>query len=350
MLIFISVIAVFSVVVVIHELGHFLVCKCFGVRVEKFALGFGKEIVGINWGETRWSFCLLPLGGYVKPAGEDIEESSGAPDEFFGQSWYKRILIALAGPVMNYGLAFSCFFFLMFIWGQAKPSDQPVIGEVVAGFPAQAAGLQKGDEIVQINGKLIHSWQEASELIHTHPEKPIDIHIRRKTDGAVVDKIVAIVPKKDAQRGIGLIGISPHVVMEPQGFKNSWNNAAFQTVFWTKLTLKYLGDAIVQRKKPELAGPIGIVSIVAKVAKEGIQELIALVALISLSLGLFNLFPIPLLDGGHIFLYFLEGIVGKPLNKTMVRIANIVGATFLIAIFLFATTQDITRLQVDFWK
>jgi regulator of sigma E protease len=111
-----------------------------------------------------------------------------------------------------------------------------------------------------------------------------------------------------------------------------------------------LGDAIVNRKKPELAGPIGIVSIVAKVAKEGLQQLIGLIAMISLSLGLFNFFPIPLLDGGHVFLYFIEGLLGRPLNKRMVYVANIIGATLLIAVFVFATSQDLLRLKTEFWK
>jgi regulator of sigma E protease len=174
-----AVVLVFSIVVVIHELGHFLVCRWLGVRVETFAVGFGKELIGFNWKGTRWSFCLLPLGGYVKPAGEELESSSGAPDEFFGQSWYRRIAIALAGPVMNYLLAFVCFFFLVFFWGQARPSTEPIIGETVAGFPAQAAGLMKGDRILAIDGKGVSSWEDAAKEIHSHPEQPIDIHVQR---------------------------------------------------------------------------------------------------------------------------------------------------------------------------
>ena len=344
------VVFVFSTVVVIHELGHFLVCKALGVRVEQFAVGFGKEIVGFMWKGTRWSFCLLPLGGYVKPAGEEIENTTGAPDEFFGQPWYGRIAIAVAGPIMNYILAFSCFFLLLFAWGQPAPSNDPVIGEIVAGYPAQASGLIKGDRIVAINGTQVNTWQEASDLIHSNPEKPIDMKIKRNIDQVEVEKIVAIVPKKDQQREVGLIGISPDIKMESQNLKESVKKAGDQTVFWTTLTLKYLADSIIHRKKPELAGPIGIVSIVAKVSKQGLPELISLIALISLSLGLFNFFPIPLLDGGHIFLYLLEGILRRPLNKSTVRTANIIGATLLLSVFLFATTQDLARLKMQFWK
>lgn len=350
MITFIAVLSVFSIVVIIHELGHFLVCRLVGVRVEKFAVGFGKEIFGFDWKNTRWSFCLLPLGGYVKPAGEEIDESTGAPDEFFGQSWYRRIAIAIAGPLMNYFLAFVCFFWLMFYWGQPQASNEPIVGELVAEYPAQVAGLAIGDRILAINGKLVNAWEEIAKEIHSNPEKPIDIRFQRQIDVGTIEKSIAIVPKKDPQRGVGLIGISPKVELIPQGFSESAKSAANQTVFWTVFTLKYLGDAILQKKKPELAGPVGIVTIIAKVAKEGFHELIGLIAMISLSLGLFNLFPIPLLDGGHVFLYFLEGLFRKPLNKTVVRTANIIGATFLIAIFLFATTQDISRLKANFWK
>ena len=346
----IAVLSVFSIVVVIHEFGHFLLCKLLGVRVECFSIGFGKEVFGFDWKGTRWSFSLLPLGGYVKPAGEDIEETTGAPDEFFGQSWFRRVLIALAGPVMNYILAIICFFTLMFFWGQAQPSSDPIIGEVVVGYPAQAAGLREGDRLLAINGTHVNSWEEAANEIHAHPEKAIDIRFQRQTDEGMSDKIIALVPKKDATRGVGLVGISPTVTMVPQNFQTSWSIALNQTMFWTVFTLKYLGESIIKRRKPELAGPIGIVSIVAKVAKQGFHELLGLIALISLSLGLFNLFPIPLLDGGHIFIYILEGIFRKPLNKVAVRTANIIGATFLLAIFIFATTQDIGRLQSTFWK
>lgn len=345
-----AVLAVFSVVVIIHEMGHFLVCRYYGVKVEKFAVGFGKEIFGVEWKGTRWSICILPLGGYVKPAGEEIDESSGAPDEFFGQSWAHRSAIALAGPVMNYILAFFCFFSLVFFWGQAQSSNQPVIGEVIAGFPAKSSGFLKGDRLVAINGQEISTWEDAAKVIHNQPEKPIDIRFKRTENNLEIEKTVAVVPRKDPQRNIGVIGISPVIEMERQGFFKSISLAGYQTYFWTELTLKYLGDAIVQRKKPELAGPIGIVTIIAKVSKEGFQEVLGLIALISLSLGLFNFFPIPLLDGGHVFLYLLEGISGKSLNKKMVRVANIVGATLLISIFIYATSQDISRLKIPFLK
>jgi len=356
MLTTLAVLFVFTVVVVIHELGHLLVCRWVGVRVEKFAVGFGKEIFGFDWKQIRWSFCILPLGGYVKPAGEDPEEHTGAPDEFFAQPWYSRAAIALAGPIMNYGLAFGCFFWILFYWGQPQPSHAPIIGEVISGFPAQAAGFQKGDQIVAINGRPVLNWEEAADEIHKNPEKAIDMRYRRKIGSSETESIVALVPKKDPQKHVGLIGISPMIDMKPLQFKEAWSGSYHQCILLSALTLKYLGEAlqksILQRKKPELelAGPIGIVTVIANVVKEGMQAMVSLIALISLNLGLFNLFPIPLLDGGHVFLYLLEGLWRKPLSRVVIRTANIIGATFLIAIFIFATTQDITRLQSNFFK
>lgn len=351
-----AVLGVFSIVVVVHELGHFLVCKWLGVRVEKFSIGFGKEIFGWDWKGTRWSVAVLPLGGFVKPAGEDPEESSGAPDEYFAQKWYSRISIALAGPVMNYLLAFLVFFFLLFFWGMEQPSKEPVIGSLVPNFPAQAAGLEPGDRILEINGKPIAQWEEMAKEIHAYPEIPIDIVYKRKTEQQELVSRIALVPKKDPQRGIGLIGISPKIEMARQGLAKSAEFSARQIYFYSALTLKFLGtalkSAVVERKKPdiELAGPIGIGHIIAKVTREGIKSILFLIAILSLSLGLFNLFPIPLLDGGHVFLYFLEGIMGKPLNKNAVRAAHIAGASLLIFIFLFATFQDISRLKTDIFK
>jgi regulator of sigma E protease len=356
MLTTIAVLFVFTLVVVVHELGHLLVCRWLGVRVEKFAVGFGKEIFGVEWKGIRWSFCLLPLGGYVKPAGEDMEERTGSSDEFFSQSWYGRIAIALAGPTMNYLLAFVCFFWLMFFWGQPQPSSDPVIGDVASGYPAQAAGFQKGDRILAINGRPISNWEEAAGEIHKNPEKTIDIRYRRAAGAGQEERIIALVPKKDPRREVGLIGISPTIAMVPQGFRKSLHSAYDQCVFLSVLTVRYIGQglqkAILHGQKPELelAGPIGIVSIIANVVKEGFHAMVSLLAIISLNLGLFNLFPIPLLDGGHVFLYLLEGLFGKPLNKSAVRAANFIGATFLILIFLFATTQDITRLKSDLFK
>jgi len=319
-------------------------------------LGFGKEIFGFDWKGIRWSFCLLPLGGYVKPAGEDADDNTGAPDEFFGQNWYRRIAIALAGPVMNYILAFACFFWIMFYWGEPKPLNEPVIGEVVAGYPAQVAGFKKGDKILAVNGIRVETWDETAALIHGSPEIAIDIKYLRTDATGEEEKITALVPKKDPRDNRGLIGISPSIKMNPLGFKASLVSAKDQTIGLSVLTLRYLGgafkNAVIQRSKPdiELAGPIGIVQVIANVMKEGAHAMVSLIAIISLNLGLFNLFPIPLLDGGHVFLYLLEGINRKPLNKKAVRIANIAGATFLIMIFLFATTQDITRLKSSFWK
>jgi len=352
----ILIVLVLSPLIIIHELGHLVVCRWLGVRVERFSVGFGKELFGFYWKDIRWSFCILPLGGYVKPAGEDPDEKSGAPDEFFSQPWYSRIAIAMAGPVMNYFLAFICFFWLVFVWGEAIPGNKPIVGDLKSKFPAAVAGLQKGDEILAINGYKISTWSEIKKQINIRPEKAVDLKISRVVNGETIVKTLALVPVKHPKTGEGQIGIYPPIEISDRGFIDSVKYAYNTCYGLSALTLHYLGtrikDAIIKREKPdiEVAGPIGIINIIVLTLKQGFEPTLRLIAILSLNLGLFNLFPIPILDGGHILFYFLEGIFGKPLNQKAMRAATLAGAAFLILILVYATSQDITRMYRSFYQ
>lgn len=354
-LIILQGLAVVTLVIVAHELGHLLVCRWLGVRVERFSVGFGKEIFGFNWKDIRWSICLIPLGGYVKPAGEEQEEFSGAPDEYFSQSWYGRIAIAFAGPFMNYFLAFVCFFALMFFWGEPFPSNEPIIGEMVSGYPAQTAGFKVGDKIIEIDGEKVRSWEDMARIIHSRPGKPIDIRFHREVEGTLEIKIAALVPQRDKDDK-GKIGITPLTELRPHTFMKSLEIAYERCVSLTIMILKYIGGAFGRafstRSMPkiEVAGPIGIITIIVNAFQQGLYFVISLIAIISLNLGLFNLFPIPILDGGHIVQYLLEGIIRKPLNKNLVRASHIIGLTLLIAILIYATKQDISRIAAKFFQ
>ena len=204
-------ITVFSlgIVVVIHEWGHFLVARRLGVRVERFTVGFGPEIFGWTRGDTRYAVCVVPLGGMVKMAGEFLDEHTQKPDEFFSQPWYGRAVIALAGPVMNYLLAFVLFAFVAFAWGTLQPSVQPVIGDLVVGLPAAEAHLQVGDQIRSINGIAVTSWEQMAKLIHERPDQPLRVNVERPRDNGRVPKVlhVSLTPRRDPQHGMGLIGI-----------------------------------------------------------------------------------------------------------------------------------------------
>jgi regulator of sigma E protease len=335
-----------GLLVFIHELGHFLMAKKFKIRVEQFSFGFGPEIIGYTYGETRYSICAIPLGGMVKLPGEDIDTATGSPGEFMSQAWYKRLIIAFFGPFMNYVLAVFLFTIVFYFWGLSIPSNKPIIGDVMEGYPAKLSGLLPGDAVENIDGVPIKDWQQMAEVIHKNPSKKIKVNILREKKSMQI----LVVPLKDPASGIGLVGIAPSIETKKVNLINSFGYGIKMVVFQTIYTLKYLGDKIIRWEKPEVAGPIGVVQLLAKAAKAGIENLLNFLAVISVALGLFNLFPIPLVDGGHIVLALVEAVTRKPLNKKVVQVSNFVGLSLIVFIFIFATYSDLARLGLKFGK
>lgn len=341
-----GVVFAFGVVIFVHEFGHFIVAKKSGVRVDRFSFGLGPEMFGFQWGETRYCVAWIPLGGEVRMAGE--MEPGGDPSairdsrEFYAKPWYRRIPIVVAGPAMNYVLAYLVFAFVFLLWGNPKASSDPVVGDVVDAYPAQAAGLLPGDRMVAVKGQPVASWVNVAEIIHQNPETPIPISVLRG-EGESLEFVVT--PVLDAASGKGLIGISPAMGYSPMPLGEALLAGGHQTVFWTRHTLSYLGDKIVNRQKPDLSGPLGIANIISKSTKSGIQDYLFLIALISLGIGLFNLFPIPMLDGGHLMFFLWEGISRKPVSRRVVQSANVVGLSLLLGILVFATFSDIQRMR-----
>ncbi|PIS46762.1 MAG: hypothetical protein COT17_06945 [Elusimicrobia bacterium CG08_land_8_20_14_0_20_51_18] len=341
----ISIIAVlftFGLVIFLHEFGHFIVCKLSGIRVEAFSFGFGKELWGKTGGYTRYSVRLIPLGGYVKPQGEDINEYKGEPQEYFSKPWYIRLAVVLAGPFMNYLLAFSLFFAVIFFVGQPVPSDQPVIGDMALNYPAHNAGLKEKDRIISINGKEVSTWLSMAGVIHKSLNKEMKIAYEREG----VRKEVAITPVKDPAGRQGIIGISPDVAYKNVSLFRASGMALHQCWFWTSFTITTLAGNIYRMEKPDVAGPIGIVGIVSKAAHSGFSDFIFLLGLISVAVGFFNLLPIPLLDGGHVILYLFEGIFRRKITTNIMRYVNSAGIVILLSIMVFATYSDIMRI----WK
>jgi regulator of sigma E protease len=325
-----------------------------GVRVERFTVGFGPEIVG--WSSPRgirYAICAVPLGGMVKLAGEFLDERQNKPDEFFSQPWYRRNLIALAGPLMNYVLAFALFALVAGVWGIFQPSEQPIVGDMIPGLPAAVAGFHENDRILSINGGAVHSWEEMADVIHKHPEEQLRVAVERAAGSRKASQTLSILltPKRDPQLGVGLIGIMPKVDKVQPGFKGSFIAAWRDVRAWTLQPLKYLGTKIRHFEGPkELSGPLGIAQMVTKATREGISYVIYLIAIISTGLGLFNLFPIPVLDGGHILLYTIEGLIRRPLSKRVMQVANAIGLSVVLTIFLYASYQDVLRWRLGFWK
>lgn len=344
-----SVLIAFGLVIFVHEFGHFIVAKKTGVKVDRFSFGLGPELFGFTWGETRYCVAWIPLGGEVRMAGEMDPGAERTvprdPREFFAKPWYRRIPIVVAGPAMNYALAFLLFSLVFFVWGNPSLSTEAVIGDLAEGFPAQTAGLRPGDRVLSIDGVAVAQWKELALAIHDRAERPVRLDVQRTENGKTsVAMRVQLTPRRDPATGHGLIGITPLTIYEKMGLFGSLRMGAFQTVFWSVHTLDYLKERIVRREKPELSGPVGIAAVISKSARSGMQDYIFLIAMISLGIGLFNLFPIPMLDGGHLMFYLIEGLVRRPVSRRIVQTANAVGLSVLLGILIFATYSDIQRL------
>ena len=334
-----AVLFTFGLVIFLHEFGHFLVCKLTGIKVEAFSFGFGPELFGRVRGDTRYSIRAVPLGGYVKPAGENIEEGTGQPDEYFSKPWYTRLAVVLAGPFMNYLLAFIVFTGVILSVGEPVPSNDLVIGEISQGYPAEAAGLKIGDRVLSVDGVTAKDWSQMAGLIHEKTAAPVLIEYSRASEKFKVN----IVTKKGPE-GQGLIGVSPRINYKYIGVWKSVKMGAHQCYFWTKYTVTSLAGNIKRRQKPDISGPIGIINIVSKAAHTGMPDLFFLIALISVAVGFFNLLPIPLLDGGHAVLFIMEGITRRKLTPRLMGLVNYAGIAFLVCVLVFATYSDIMRL------
>ncbi|OGS08199.1 MAG: RIP metalloprotease RseP [Elusimicrobia bacterium RIFOXYA12_FULL_51_18] len=335
-----AVLFTFGLVIFLHELGHFLVCKLTEIKVEAFSFGFGPELFGRTKGGTRYSIRAIPLGGYVKPAGENIEEVTGHPDEYFSKPWYTRLGVVLAGPFMNYLLAFVIFTGVILIMGEPVPSADPVVGELSQGYPAYEAGIKAGDRVLSVDGVQVKDWSQMADLIHKKPGASLLIEYNRGAEKLKV-KVVA----KKGPEGQGLIGIAPGISYKYVGALKAARMGVGQCYYWTKYTVTTLASNIRHREKPDLSGPIGIVNIVSKAAHTGMPDLFFLIALISVAIGFFNLLPIPLLDGGHAVLFIMEGVFRRKVTPRVMGWLNSTGIAFLVGILIFATYSDIKRLM-----
>ena len=340
----IAVLFTFGIVIFLHEFGHFVVCKLAGIKVEAFSFGFGKELFGRTRGDTRYSIRAIPLGGYVKPAGENPDDATGHPDEYFSKPWYIRLGVVFAGPFMNYLLAFILFSAIMYTVG--RPVYSSVIGVLAPGLPAASAGLKPGDRVVSVDGTAVATWDEMAALIREKVESEVLIGYERNGVRAELRMRTKKGAQPETGKPIGLIGVSPDqeiTAYKKAGLSDSLSFGAGQCYFWTAYTVTTLASNIKRREKPDISGPIGLVTIVSKAAHSGMTELFFLIALISVAVGFFNLLPIPLLDGGHAVLFIAEGILRrKPGPKAMTWV-NSAGIAVLLCILLFATYNDIRR-------
>lgn len=414
-----------GILVFIHELGHFILAKLVGIRVERFSLGFPPRMFGKKIGDTDYCVSWIPLGGYVKMSGmidESMEKDSikGEPWEFMSKPIYQRFLVIFAGPAMNILLAVFIFAMIAYFVGlkeptgvtigalksqnimtmtklqpgdlileinqqkvntlgdfekliKSPPADEiefavdregqmlstrfpaawldsieislpPVIGSFQNDLPAINSGLQIGDRIIAINDNPVKSWNELTDIIHNSPGQTLNIKWLRN---GILDSTQLVAAKKDIQgREIGLIGIG-YPMLEKEinliqavghGFNYSW--------YITKLigqSIKMIASG-EQKIKEAFAGPIMIAKLAKDSAREGESNFIAFIAFLSLNLGLLNLLPIPVLDGGHIVFLGIEGIIRRPISTKVKLVVQQIGMVFIIALMLFIIYNDIRRL------
>lgn len=346
----ISAIVVFGLLVFVHELGHFLFAKLFKVYVEKFSIGFGPSLFSKKWGETVYSISAIPLGGYVKMYGEDpaAEISPEMKEKAFSHKklWQKSIIV-FAGPLFNIFLAVKLFAIINFF---GTPMLLPVIKTVQPGMPAIEAGLASGDRVVAIDGKEVKYWDEMSSIIKKNPGKVLTFSVKRGEE--VLN--FQITPKLSESKNIfgekvqvGLVGIVPdnQIVTVSHGFVES-TILGFKKSYEV-LELTILGIIkIFQKVVPadSIGGPIMIFQMAKETASMGINSLLAFMAVISINLGVLNLLPVPVLDGGHLMFFAIEGITRKSVSLKIREMANMVGIGLLLALMVFAFYNDIMRM------
>jgi regulator of sigma E protease len=359
---------VLSVVVFVHELGHFLVGRACRVRILVFSIGFGPELVGFNDRRgTRWKISAIPLGGYVKFFGDENAASASDGSQlatmneaersqsFIGQSVLKRAAIVVAGPLANFVLAIAIFAGTFMYFGKPLQSPETMtarVDQVLPGSPAAVAGFQPGDVVVSIDGHAVGNFADMQRIVSESAGIALAITIER--DGGKV--VLNATPKTEKDmlgNRIGRLGIQGTTPPGSSRFEPvSPPRAVWLGVqeTWAVIdgTLNYIGGVIVGHKSPDqLSGPIGIARVVGRAATISFSMVIHITAVISVSIGLLNLFPIPLLDGGHLLFYAIEAARGRPLSERAQEFGFRIGLAIVLMLMIFATFNDIVHLATS---
>jgi regulator of sigma E protease len=358
---------VLTLVVFFHELGHFIVARWCGVRVLVFSIGFGPELLGFNDRRgTRWKICAIPLGGYVKFFGDD--NAASVPDQaalasmseeerrhsFVHQPVGQRAGIVVAGPLANFLLAIAIFAGLFMLFG--KPSTSARVDAVQPGSAAEAAGFQPGDLVVSINGREIDSFSDMQQIVSTSAGETLVFEVQRAGKLITLKATPTLKEVKDRFGNVhrqGILGItrspSPDDThFQPVGPLKALELGVQRTWFVVERTLSYVGGVVSGREAADqLGGPIRIAQVSGQVASEGFPSLLSLTAVLSVSIGLLNLFPVPLLDGGHLLFYAIEALRGKPLSERAQEVGFRIGLAIVVMLMIFATYNDILHLAAQ---
>jgi len=356
----ISAVILLGILIFIHELGHFLVAKLTGVKVLRFSLGFGPKVFGRTWGETEYMISAVPLGGYVKMLGEEPGEELDESDlrrAFHTQSLLKRALIVFTGPLFNILLTYLIFTAVL---AGGVPVNIPVISkllpvidQVEKGYPAERAGLKPGDLVVSINDRRIDTWFDMVEIVSKSPGKQLRLGIKRGEELLDIPITPEKIEREDSEGKtvvIGRIGVRKTGGGFFQSVKaESLLEAPFKGFIATYRMGFFVFDSIRMLITGEVSvknigGPVTIFKESGKAASAGLLPYFMFMAILSVNLGILNLLPIPILDGGHLMLFLIEGIKGRPLDERTVVLAHKIGYAIIILLMVFALYNDFLRI------
>lgn len=350
MLTVLSFIFVLGILVFIHELGHFLVAKRVGIKVHRFALGFPPYIFTKTVGETAYSIGIIPLGGFVKMAGENPDDpSTGDPREFGSKSLRERTAVIFAGPFMNYVLSIVLLIGVLYFGGQPiYDKDKVVVGQVTAGAPAEAAGLQEDDVIIGIDGLAVAEFDSLRARINMHLNEPLSLTWVRGTDtmtAAITTRIEKTPNLEGGFDSVGVIGFG----QKPVGYNrySIWEATSngfitAHVIVWE--TVKFVKNLVSGQVSAKLiGGPLFIAQQSGKEARKGSASLFFFMALLSVNLAVLNILPIPILDGGHLVFLAIEAIKGSPLSQKARMVSQQFGLVVLLGLIVFVTYNDILR-------
>ncbi|MDE8347676.1 MAG: RIP metalloprotease RseP [Acidocella sp.] len=339
-----------GVLVFVHELGHYLAARSQGVVVEAFSIGFGPTL--LSWrakSGTIWKISALPLGGYVKMQGwgAALDDAPATPGSFSATSLGSKALIVAAGPIANLILAFVIFTGLFMSVGQMVV--QPVLSQVLQGSPAQLAGLQNGDRVLQVGRTKINDFMQLQRVIIAHPDSAMNFTIAR--NGQDFTRAVTLGHVKAGDQTIGRLGVTGEMITRrhftPIGAVSA---AARETYSESTMMLGGLYQLIFHHTGlSDLSGPLGIAQITGKVAAMGVVSVINLIALLSINLGLINLVPIPILDGGHLLFYAVEALIRRPVPARVQDIGLRFGVAIILSLFFVTTFNDLSRDGAVTW-
>lgn len=353
---------VLTAVVFVHEMGHFLVARWCGIRVAAFSIGFGRELAGFNDRRgTRWKLSAIPLGGYVRFEGDENAASFPDPEALaktppaerhglfhFAPVW-KRAAVVAAGPIANFILAILVFAAVFTFLG--RPHILPVAVTVIEGSAAERAGMVPGDRIVSVDGNDIASFSELQSIVMLSADDPLEVVVERSGERVV---LIATPERQERPDGLGgthrtgVLGITAgEVDFRKDAPLAALRQGVAETYLIVDRTIVFIGRLVRGRESAEqLSGPIGVGKVAGVVASSGgLPGLIYLTAVLSVSIGLFNLFPVPMLDGGHLVFYAVEALRGRPLSPRLQDLGFRIGFALVIMLFIFVTFNDIVNLS-----